>query len=50
MNEESTFNNKANDEFTQINDNEEIDYKNLITRLKEINITIALLKNYLDKV
>ena len=36
------------DEF--ILNNQENDYKNLITRLKEINLTIRLLqKQYLDK-
>ena len=43
------FSNKIDkDEF--ILNNQENDYKNLITRLKEINLTIELLqKQYLDK-
>ena len=48
MNEQFTSNNIENDEF--ILNAEEKDYKNLITRLKEIRETIALLKNkYLEK-
>ena len=48
MDEKFTSTNKDNDEF--IPDNQERDYKNLITRLKEINLTIGLLKKqYLDK-
>ena len=40
--------NKDNDEL--IHDTQESDYKNLITRLKEINLNIGLLKKqYLDK-
>ena len=40
--------NKDNDEL--ILDTQECDYKNLITRLKEINLNIGLLKkHYLDK-
>ena len=48
MDEKFTSTNKDNDEL--ILDTQESDYKNLITRLKEINITIGLLKKkYLDK-
>ena len=48
MNEEFTPNNLENDEFTL--NKEESDYKNLITRLKDISSSIALLeKQYLDK-
>ena len=48
MSEKFTSNNIENDEFIQNED--ERDYKNLITRLKEIRETIALLKNkYLEK-
>ena len=48
MNEESTPNNKENDEFTL--NAEESDFKNLIIRLKAISKTIALLeKKYLDR-
>ena len=48
MDEKFTSINKDNDEL--ILDTQESDYKNLITRLKEINITIGLLKKkYLDK-
>ena len=48
MDEKFTSNNMDNDEL--ILDTQESDYKNLITRLKEINLTIALLKKqYLDK-
>ena len=40
--------NKDNDEL--ILDTQQSDYKNLITRLKEINLNIGLLKKqYLDK-
>ena len=48
MNEKFTSNNFEND---QLNLNtEESDYKNLVTRLREISSTIALLeKRYLDK-
>ena len=48
MNEEFTPLNNENELFTL--KNEEIDYKKLITRLKDISSTIALLeKKYLDK-
>ena len=48
MNEKLSTNNIPNEEFT-IN-SEESDYKNLITRLKEISLTISILeKQYLDK-
>ena len=48
MVEKFTSTNKDNDEL--ILDSQENDYKNLITRLKEINLTIGLLKKkYLDK-
>ena len=48
MNEEFTTYNTKNDEFTL--NNEESDYKHLITRLKDISSTIALLEKYnLDK-
>ena len=47
MNEKFTSNNFEYDEFTL--NSEENDYKNLITRLKEISKTIALVeKKYLD--
>ncbi len=48
MNEKFTSNNFEND---QLNLNtEESDYKNLVTRLREISSTIALLeKRYMDK-
>ena len=42
MNEKFTSNNIENDELTL--NIEESDYKNLVTRLKEINSTIALLE------
>ena len=42
MNEEFTPNNLENEEFTL--NKEESDYKKLITRLKEISSTIALLE------
>ena len=42
MNEEFTPNNLENNEFTL--NNEESDYKNLITRLIDISSTIALLE------
>jgi len=49
MESNSTSNNVDYDQFTL--NKEENDYINLITRLKEINITISLLKKkYLDKV
>ena len=48
MNGKFSSNNIVNDEL--IIDSQESDYKNLITRLKEINLTIGLLKKqYLDK-
>ena len=47
MNEDLNSNNKKNDEFTQIE--EEIDYKKLITRLKEIKSTILLLEETIFK-
>ena len=48
MNEKFTSNNFENDELTQ--NIEESDYKKLVTRLREISSTIALLeKRYLDK-
>ena len=48
MSEQFTSNNIENDEF--ILNADERDYKNLITRLKDIRETIALLKNkYLEK-
>ena len=48
MDEKFSSNNLDNDEL--IVDTKESDYKNLIIRLKEINLTIGLLKKqYLDK-
>ena len=48
MDEKFTSTNNDNDEL--ILDTHESDYKKLITRLKEINVTIGLLKKkYLDK-
>tara|TARA_B100000085_G_scaffold51847_1_gene45164 strand:- start:598 stop:747 length:150 start_codon:yes stop_codon:yes gene_type:complete len=48
MNEKFTSNNYENDELNL--NTEESDYKNLVTRLREISSTIALLeKRYLDK-
>ena len=48
MDEKFKSTNKDNDEL--ILDTQESDYKNLITRLKEINLNIGLLKKqYLDK-
>ena len=48
MNDKYTSNNIENDELTF--NNEESDYKNLVTRLREISSKIALLeKRYLDK-
>ena len=48
MNEKFTSNDFENDEFTL--NTEESDYKNLVTRLREISSTIDLLeKRYLDK-
>ena len=42
MNQKYTSNDIQNDEFTH--DNQDIDYKNLITRLKDISKTIVLLE------
>ena len=48
MDQKFSSNKIDKDEF--ILNNQENDYKNLITRLKEINLTIELLqKQYLDK-
>ena len=48
MNEKFTSNNYENDDLNL--NTEESDYKNLVTRLREISSTIALLeKRYLDK-
>ncbi len=48
MDEKFNSTNQDNDEL--ILDTQESDYKNLITRLKEINLNIGLLKKqYLDK-
>ena len=47
MNEEFTPLNTENDEFTL--NNEDSDYKNLITRLKDISETIFLLENTIFK-
>ena len=48
MNEKFTSNNFENDELNL--NTEESDYKNLVSRLREISSTIALLeKRYLDK-
>ncbi len=48
MNEKFTTNNYENDELNL--NTEESDYKNLVTRLREISSKIALLeKRYLDK-
>jgi len=48
MTDNLNANHIENDEFNL--NNEESDYKNLITRLKEINLNIGLLKKqYLDK-
>ena len=48
MNEKFTSNNIENDEFTL--NTQEIDYNNLVYRLREISSIIALLENrYLDK-
>ena len=48
MNEKFTSNNYENDEVNL--NTEESDYKNLVTRLREISSKIALLeKRYLDK-
>ena len=44
------FSSNKNDKDEFILNNQENDYNNLITRLKEINLTIELLqKQYLDK-
>ena len=48
MNEEFTPHNLESDEFTL--NTEEVDYKNLMIRLKDIGKTISMLeKKYLDK-
>ena len=48
MNEKSTSKYTENDDF--LLNSEECDYKNLISRLKEISATISFLeKQYLDK-
>ena len=47
MNQEFTSNNKKNDEPSL--SMEEFDYKNLITKLKEIKTTIALLQKTIFK-
>tara|TARA_B100000401_G_C52408130_1_gene532191 strand:- start:449 stop:598 length:150 start_codon:yes stop_codon:yes gene_type:complete len=48
MNEKCTSNNIENDDF--ILNTKKSDYENLIIRLKEIRVTIALLeKKYFDK-
>ena len=48
MNEKFTSNNFENDDLTP--NTEESDYKNLVTRLREISSIIALLeKRYLNK-
>ena len=47
MSENLTSHNIENDEFNQ--NSEDIDYKNLITRLKEIKTTIVLLENKILK-
>ena len=48
MNEKFTSNNYENDELNL--NTEESDYKNLVSRLREISSTIALLeKRYMDK-
>ena len=46
MNQKFTSNNIENDEFTM--NTEESDYKNLITRLKEISANIALLEKIIS--
>ena len=49
MYEKISSNNIKNDDYSM--NNKENDYKNLITRLKEITVTITLLeKKYLDKI
>ena len=47
MSENLNSNNIENDEFNL--NNEDIDYKDLITRLKDIKLTIALLKKTMFK-
>ena len=47
MSENLNPNNIENDEFNL--NNEDIDYKDLITRLKDIKLTIALLKKTMFK-
>ena len=47
MSENLNSNNIENDEFNV--NNEDIDYKNLITKLKEIKSTIALLEKTIFK-
>ena len=47
MSENLTSKNIENDDFTE--NNEESDFKNLIIRLKEISVTIALLKKTIFK-
>ena len=47
MSENLTSNNFHNNDFNM--DNEEIDYKNLITRLKEIKTSITLLEKIIFK-
>ena len=47
MTENLTSNNIENDQFNL--NNEESDYKSLITRLKDIRITIALLEKIIFK-
>ena len=47
MNENLTSNNIQNDEFSK--NKEDSDYKELITRLKEIKLTIALLEKTIFK-
>ena len=47
MSENLNSNNIENDEFNL--NNEDIDYKDLITRLKDIKLTIALLKKTIFK-
>ncbi len=47
MNEKFTTNDTENHEFTPIK--EESDYKNLITRLKEISANIALLEKIISR-
>ena len=48
MNEDFTLDNKKQDEINM--NTEEFEYNNLISRLSEISLTIALLeKKYIDK-